>query len=126
MGYMKKFRMFIMKTILVAGLSILALVVGITGMTSGHFAEARGMPIHNPNWASIVANPTSQNGHAPSHVGLIKIASQTQPTSHVDIGKKGFPTLVDTTKKTSSLFSGTLVKANTNTLDIKVGQKARQ
>ena len=122
---MKKFTIFIMKTILVAGLSILALVVGITGMTSGHFAEARGMPIHNPNWASIVANPTSQNGHAPSHVGLIKIASQTHPTSYVDIGKKGFPTLVDTTKKTSSLFSGTLVKASTNTL-YKVSQKHRQ
>ena len=44
-----------MKTILVAGLSILALVVGITGMTSGHFAEAKGMPIHNPNWASVPA-----------------------------------------------------------------------
>ena len=121
-----------MKTILVAGLSILALVVGITGMTSGHFAEARGMPIHNPNWASIVANPTSQNGHAPSHVGLVKITSQTQPTWHVDVAKKEFPTLVsttknvDTTKKTTPLFSGALVKANTNTLDIKVSQKPRQ
>lgn len=56
-----------MNTQLVTGLGILVLLVGVVSVTGGHYAEAKGMPIHNPNWAKIVANPTSQNGHAPAY-----------------------------------------------------------
>lgn len=52
---------------LVAGLSILVLLIGIASATGVHYAAAKGMPIHNPNWASVVANPTLQNGHAPAY-----------------------------------------------------------
>lgn len=57
---------FIMNTQLVASLGILVLLIGITSATGVHYAAARGMPTHNPNWASVVADPTSQNGHAPA------------------------------------------------------------
>jgi hypothetical protein len=69
-----------MNTQLVAGLSILVLLVGVVGVTSGHYAEAKGMPIHNPNWASVVANPTTQNGHAPAYGIPAKVGSSTSAT----------------------------------------------
>ena len=70
-----------MNTQLVAGLSILVLLIGITSATGGHYAAAKGMPIHNPNWASVVADPTSQNGHAPVYdSSTIKAIEPTKTT----------------------------------------------
>jgi hypothetical protein len=78
---MQKNYLVIMKTQLMTGASILVLFVGILGAAGEHHAEARGMPIHNPNWAGIVANPTSQNGHAPAYDGTVKIVSPSKADS---------------------------------------------
>ena len=139
-----------------AGLSILVLLVGVTGMTSNHFAEAKGMPIHNPNWVDVVAYPTSQNGHAPasSTTKAITPANTEDPTNTAVITKttqiqKNKDTINaqdsiktkpqqqkinrDNQVKSESAKiasdkakANALIKANPHNLDIKVNQKPKQ
>lgn len=144
-----------MKTQLITGISILVLLVGVIGSAGIHHAEAKGMPIHNPNWAKIVADPTSQNGHAPVYDGTAKIV----PKNTAD--QKTMPVMPKTTTQTQSKDTSTsqngittkptvqkinrdnqiksesakiasdkakanaLIKANTHNSDIKVNQKPK-
>lgn len=93
-----------MNTQLVAGLSILVLLIGITSVTGVHYATAKGMPIHNPNWASIAASPTSQNGHAPACCNTEKhMASTNTPAPKTpDVAKTIDSTQVQKNKDTNS------------------------
>jgi hypothetical protein len=149
---MKKTIIFFMKTKLVASLSILALIIGVIGMTSSHFAEAKGMPIHNPNWADIVANPTSQNGHAPASSDTVKAITPTntavitKTTTQIQKNKDTLTTPDNIKTKpqqqkinqeiqvksesvkiaSDKAKANALIKANTHNLDIKVNQKPKQ
>jgi hypothetical protein len=77
-----------MKTQLIAGTSILVLFVGLLGAAGEHHAEARGMPIHNPNWASVAADPASQNGHAPAHDGTKIVSSDKADSKNISTPSK--------------------------------------
>jgi hypothetical protein len=77
-----------MKTQLITGASILVLFVGLLGTAGEHNAEAKGMPIHNPNWASVAANPTSQNGHAPAHDGTKIVSSDKADSKNISTPSK--------------------------------------
>lgn len=102
-----------MNTSIVAGLGTLVLLVGIASATGDHYAAAKGMPIHNPNWASIVANPTSQNGHAPAYIA----------SDHAQDNVKTNPSQ----QKTSDYAkNNALTKANPDNSNIKVGQHPKR
>lgn len=127
---------------LVASLSILVLLIGITSATGVHYAAAKGMPIHNPNWARIVSDPTSQDGHAPAYVGSsakviepaktivqknkdtstaqdnVKTKPQVQKTNRDDQAKSDAAKIASDKAKANAL-----IKANTHNSDIKVNQK---